>query len=525
MPDRHSARTALLTLLAFVTVGLVAPAFASAATYTVNSIGDQPDADPGVGGCVSTVANCTLRAAIQESNASTSVDDTILFSPLFNGSTLGTIVIGGGFPPIADAVTIDGDAGGPGGKCATGAGVDGPCVGVDGAPGIDVASVGVVIEGLAITGAETAIDVNSGADGFEAIGNWVGLELDGDPKPTLFTNIAVAGDEATLSGNLVEGGGAFGITFSGPASGGLIEGNTLRKTSNNSIQLSGSSNQVLGNVIEDNGFSSIFLTNAATGNQIGGDTPASENVLEGSMFSPIAMVVGETTFNEVARNRGSENGGPFISIGKYVSADPNFPNGGITPPSVSSSLQSSAAGIGAAANAKVRVFRKATEEGGEIAGFLGEATADGSGNWVVKYSGQVPIGTNVAVTQTNTSGGTSELAFAVASADPPPPCTTNCGGGSVITPPPTPPDTTKPKLTIKKAPKAKSTSTTAKFKFTSDEAGSSFQCKLDKGKFKKCASPKTYKKLKPGKHTFKVKATDQAGNVSAVVTRLFTVLE
>jgi hypothetical protein len=86
-------------------------------------------------------------------------------------------------------------------------------------------------------------------------------------------------------------------------------------------------------------------------------------------------------------------------------------------------------------------------------------------------------------------------------------------------------DTTKPIVTIKKAPKAKSTATTAKFKFVSNESGSTFQCKLDKKAFAKCKSPKTYKKLKLGKHVFKVKATDAAGNVSAVLTRKFTVLE
>lgn len=40
-----------------------------------------------------------------------------------------------------------------------------------------------------------------------------------------------------------------------------------------------------------------------------------------------------------------------------------------------------------------------------------------------------------------------------------------------------------------------------------------------------CQAPKTYKKLKPGKYAFKVKATDAAGNVSTAVTRKFTVLE
>ena len=53
----------------------------------------------------------------------------------------------------------------------------------------------------------------------------------------------------------------------------------------------------------------------------------------------------------------------------------------------------------------------------------------------------------------------------------------------------------------------------ATFRFASGEKGSKFLCKLDKKKYKPCTSPKTYKKLKPGKHVFRVKARDRAGNV------------
>jgi hypothetical protein len=49
------------------------------------------------------------------------------------------------------------------------------------------------------------------------------------------------------------------------------------------------------------------------------------------------------------------------------------------------------------------------------------------------------------------------------------------------------------------------------FKFGSNEADSTFLCKLDKKKFSKCKSPKTYKNLKPGKHKFQVKARDKQG--------------
>lgn len=44
-----------------------------------------------------------------------------------------------------------------------------------------------------------------------------------------------------------------------------------------------------------------------------------------------------------------------------------------------------------------------------------------------------------------------------------------------------------------------------KFKFSTQAAGATFKCKLDKGAFAPCSSPKTYK-VKPGKHKFSVEA-------------------
>lgn len=88
---------------------------------------------------------------------------------------------------------------------------------------------------------------------------------------------------------------------------------------------------------------------------------------------------------------------------------------------------------------------------------------------------------------------------------------------ATVTPPPAAgptPDTKKPKLTITKKPKKTVRSLKVKVSFTSNEAGSSFMCKLDKGKFKKCESP--YKRtVKPGKHKLKIYAIDAAGNVSS----------
>jgi hypothetical protein len=61
-------RVALTLLAALFTLAF--PAAASAVVYTVDSTGDQEDLLPGTGRCVTSVATCTLRAAIEESNAS-----------------------------------------------------------------------------------------------------------------------------------------------------------------------------------------------------------------------------------------------------------------------------------------------------------------------------------------------------------------------------------------------------------------------------------------------------------------------
>jgi hypothetical protein len=61
------------------------------------------------------------------------------------------------------------------------------------------------------------------------------------------------------------------------------------------------------------------------------------------------------------------------------------------------------------------------------------------------------------------------------------------------------------------------------FRFTSDDPGAGFECRLT-GKrvkqiavktFQPCTSPKTYKRLKPGAYTVSVRGVDVAGNVEA----------
>jgi hypothetical protein len=78
--------------------------------------------------------------------------------------------------------------------------------------------------------------------------------------------------------------------------------------------------------------------------------------------------------------------------------------------------------------------------------------------------------------------------------------------------PPVRPDTDRPQTKIKKRPDNKTDEAKAKFRFSSDEPDSTFQCSLNGSKFKRCRSPRTVT-AKKGENTFRVRAKDIAGNL------------
>ena len=84
-------------------------------------------------------------------------------------------------------------------------------------------------------------------------------------------------------------------------------------------------------------------------------------------------------------------------------------------------------------------------------------------------------------------------------------------------------DTQAPRTSIQKHPpseiKATGRKAKATFRFASDP-GVTFKCKLDSSSFARCQSPKVYM-VRPGKHTFSVKATDRAQNTGRSVSFSF----
>lgn len=104
--------------------------------------------------------------------------------------------------------------------------------------------------------------------------------------------------------------------------------------------------------------------------------------------------------------------------------------------------------------------------------------------------------------------GAFELQVPPDSTPPPPPILVGTEPG----------DTTPPRTRIVSGPARVGFERKARFRFASSEAQSSFKCKLDRKRWKKCRSP--YKlKVKPGKHLFKVRAIDRFGNADPTPAR------
>lgn len=373
-----------------------------------------------------------------------------------------------------------------------------------GSVGIESAFAGSEIVGNEIAGGQTGIFTGQPSEG---VGN---LVQDNTVTGSAKAGVKVENDSNILRGNTITKSGGEGI---------YIEGEE--------VHLQSESNVVTGNAITK-AVVGIDVGSNSTRNRIGGDGAGEANTIvesggTGAGDGAITIDSRQEGRTEVAANTGFGNTGAFI---KLISHSPGHeePNGGIKPPTLSVVRQSNATGT-AQPNATVRIFSKASAEPGELGSLLAVVKADGAGNWSATYA-TLPVGTLVAATQTSEAGtaeaATSEVGTVMAAAADPVPPPPPGGTGSQITTTPPPPTKTAPKVTITKGPKKTSSSTTATFKFKASVSGSSFECKLDSSRWASCKSPKTYKKLKPGTHTFQVRAK-ATGLTGAAAKSKFTI--
>jgi lysophospholipase L1-like esterase len=145
------------------------------------------------------------------------------------------------------------------------------------------------------------------------------------------------------------------------------------------------------------------------------------------------------------------------------------------------------------------VIRRAAEDTGATLVNLNQAS---NGHDACQASGMrwiepVLTGTNPVIVHPNALGESkmAEETFKVLSED------------RETTQPPVP---VRPRTRITRV-RIRSAKRKATFRFRSDQVGSDFRCRLDRKKFRPCSSPKYFRKLKPGRHVFRVVAESPAG--------------
>src|SRR5690606_37101729 len=172
--------------------------------YTVNTLTDLPDSNPGDGVCDSGAGSCSLRAAIQEANQST-LYDTLIFS--IAGIGPHRIVLTAALPAITQPLMIDA-------RTQTGysAGnpqliLDGNLLGIAGLV-LETSAIGSTISGLSIGNFTNAIVVRAPQVKIQA--NHIGLEPDGlTPIPNTAGAIRIENTVGTVVGGSNAGQGNY----------------------------------------------------------------------------------------------------------------------------------------------------------------------------------------------------------------------------------------------------------------------------------------------------------------------------
>ncbi len=100
----------VIGMILLITATLHVASSARAATFTVNSTTDAVDAAPGDGICATVGGDCTLRAAIEETNALAGADDIVLPAGIYTLTIPGPLEDAGhtGDLDISGDLTING---------------------------------------------------------------------------------------------------------------------------------------------------------------------------------------------------------------------------------------------------------------------------------------------------------------------------------------------------------------------------------------------------------------------------------
>lgn len=341
----------LLGAIAVTLVGLVFAAthpsllVRAAATFTVNSTGDDPDDNPGDGTCeTSTPGECTFRAAIQEANA-TAGTDTINFN--IAGGGVHTLTPASQYDYITEAVTINGySQTGSSANTVAAPGVptgtltieiDGTSAG-GGSIGLAIDTTGVTVRGLVVNNFDgTGILITDTGGGNTIAGNYIGTDDTGASDAgnagsgvEVWSSNNTIGGTAAADRNLISGNGDSGVEFNNV----LADSNTV---AGNVIGLNRAGTAAIANT-----FDGVVTIAGANNNTVGGTTSGSANVLSGNGSDGVESrssgtvvqgnLIGTNPTGTVARGNGAlgvhaSSGATLTTIGGTSAAARNIISG------------------------------------------------------------------------------------------------------------------------------------------------------------------------------------------------------
>jgi hypothetical protein len=304
--------------------GLLLCATASAASFTINSTGDEPDSDTADNVCMTSLGACTLRAAIEQSNV---LPGPHVIGFAIPGPGVHTIHPLSVLPSFNATFTMDGytQAGSSPNTVPADVGTGGALLTVLTIE-IDLSSSGVfpvtgnsVVRGIAWNrSAGSALLLAGGGAHIE--GCFIGTDPTGQsPGPGNGSGITVGSANNVIGGltpasrNLISGNVNAGIEF---GSGAGFDNNMIQ---GNVIGLNALAQATVGN----GGDGVAILESRHSNNLIGGTSPSARNIISGNGLNGIEL--GGTTFT--LRATGTTVQGNFIGLSNGGAAKPNQGDG------------------------------------------------------------------------------------------------------------------------------------------------------------------------------------------------------
>ncbi|MET0646520.1 MAG: Calx-beta domain-containing protein [Pyrinomonadaceae bacterium] len=252
--------------------GRLTPSAGAASTFVVNSNADGADANPADNLCADASGNCTLRAAIQQANA-TAGADTINFQISTGAQTIAPAFA---LPVVVDSLTID---------ATTQPGYAGtPLVTLSGAnagsaaDGLFINAGTMIVRGLVINGFRSA-GVRIGGAGGVLAGNYIGTDAAGVSAVGNGVGVLVSGDGVLVGGasaaerNVISGNVTGVVIFGSTAA---VRGNYIGVAADGSTPLpnAGDGVSILSSV---NPFGIVISD--AHDNSVGGTAAGQSNVI------------------------------------------------------------------------------------------------------------------------------------------------------------------------------------------------------------------------------------------------------